>query len=72
MKQSVINVALKTLQKQDWESVFTTLHFRIGPMAILVLLHEAVPPTFYNKIAPMVVCLWLRNRMRTKTKICHV
>jgi len=39
----VIGVALKTtLKKQDWEFVFTTLHFHIGPMTILVL-HRAVP-----------------------------
>jgi len=43
---------LKIPLKQDWESVLTKFHFRVGPMIILVL-HQAVPPTFYNKIAPM-------------------
>ena len=48
----MINVALKTPQKQDWESVFTTLHFRIGLMAALVSLHQAVPPHFTTKLRP--------------------
>jgi len=39
MKQSVISVALKTPLKQDWECVFTKLHFRISPMTLLVLHH---------------------------------
>ena len=34
--------------------MFTKLHFRIGTMNILVL-RQAVPPTIYNKIAPMGV-----------------
>jgi len=29
-------------------------------MTILVL-HQAVSPTFYNKIAPMAMCMNLRN-----------
>jgi len=41
-------------------------HFCIDPIAILVS-HQAVPPTFYNKIAPML--LWelaagLKTRLR--------
>jgi len=56
IKQSVISVALKTSLKKDWESVFTKLHFRIGPITILVS-HQVVPPTFYNKIAPMIVLI---------------
>jgi len=48
----VIGVALKnTSKKQDWETVFTQLHFCIGPMAILVL-HQAVPPYFTTKLRP--------------------
>jgi len=43
-----------TSKKQDWESVFTKRHFRIGPIAVLVL-HQAVSPTFHNKIALMSV-----------------
>jgi len=52
IKQSVINVVLKTLLKSKIGNlVFTKLRFRIGPMNILVL-HQAVPPTFYNKLRP--------------------
>jgi len=41
-----------TSKKQDWEYIVTKLHFRIGPMTMLVL-YQGVPPPFYNKIAPM-------------------
>jgi len=52
IKQSVIGVALKIpLKKQDWEFVFTKLHFRIGPMTTLVL-HQAAPPHFTTKLRP--------------------
>jgi len=43
------------------EFVFTKLHFRIGPMTILVL-HQAVLPTFYNKIAPMLITHFLMQK----------
>ena len=42
----------KKLLKSDWEYVYIKRHFFTDPMSILVS-HQAVPPTFYNKIAPM-------------------
>jgi len=48
----VISVALRTPLKTRL-GILIKLHFRIIPIAILVL-HQVVPPTFYNKIAPMI------------------
>jgi len=45
--------AVQLFKEHDWESVFVKLHFCIDPMTILVS-HQAAPPTFYNKIAPML------------------
>jgi len=54
ISKSFVGIVLlwKHLYKARLESVFTKLHFRIGWMTILVL-HQAVSLTFYNKIAPM-------------------
>jgi len=51
----VISVAFQTPLKQDWESVLIKLHISIARMNILVS-HQAVHPTFCNKIAPMCLC----------------
>jgi len=50
----VISVALKTPLEMTLRICIycTKRHFYIDPMTILVS-HQAVPPTFYNKIAPM-------------------
>jgi len=50
----VISVALKIpLQiRLGICSLYIKCHFYIDPTTILVS-HQAVPPTFYNKIAPM-------------------
>jgi len=53
IKQSVLSVTLKTpLTNKIGNLYLQKLHFRIDPMTILVL-HQAVSPTFYNKIVPM-------------------
>jgi len=59
----------KHLYKQDWESVFKKLHFCIDLMTILVS-HQAAPPTFCNKIAPVYTkrCAWTLCRLRTVCK----
>jgi len=46
-----------TSEKQDWKSVFIKFHFCIDRMIILVS-QQAVPPTFCNKIAPMIFMYW--------------
>jgi len=63
IKQRMISVALKTPLKTRLGMCIYKIHFRIGPMTILVL-HQAVPPTFYNKIVPMnvttvVACIFI-------------
>jgi len=53
IKQSVISVAFETpLIDKIGSMCLQSSPFRVDPMTILVL-HQAVPPTFYNKIAPM-------------------
>ena len=50
-KQSV-TISLKTRNKIG-KMYYMKRHFCIDPMTLLVS-HQAVPPTFYNKIAPMM------------------
>jgi len=47
-------------EKQDWDSVFTKLHFRISPTTILVL-HQAVPPHDTTKLRPCPLVYILRS-----------
>ena len=68
----MISVSLKSpLKKQDWESVFTKLPFRIGSMTILVL-HQAVPPHIlqqncgHGRTCNLGVFLLQRNNNNTK------
>jgi len=50
----VISVALKTPLQIILESVYIKRHFCIHLMTMLVS-HQAILPTFYNKIAPMYI-----------------
>jgi len=52
----VISVALKTPLKTRLGIGIYKTSLPHGPMAISVL-HQAVPPTFCNKIAPMVLAI---------------
>jgi len=58
IKQSVISVALKTPLKQDWEFVFTKLHFGIGLMTILVLYQAALNILQKNCAHDTLYTLW--------------
>ena len=69
-KQSVIGVALKTPPEIKLGSVYIKRHFCIDPMTILVS-HQAVPPTFYNKIAPMNRSMEFNDAMILCIEMCQ-
>jgi len=55
-----------TSKNQDWDSVLTKLQFRIGLMTTLVL-HQAITPTFYKKLALMCTTKWNCYKLRQQT-----
>jgi len=78
-KQGVLIVALKKTLEIRWGICLYCIkrHFCIDPMTILVV-HQAVPPTFYNKFAPMGLRMRsvARNRFSIKkfsidSLVCH-
>jgi len=50
----MVSVVFKTPLETRLGICIIKFHFCTGPMTILVS-HQAVHPTFYNKIAPMVI-----------------
>jgi len=53
IKQSVIGVALKTPLKNKIGNLYLQNFTSASSQMTILVLHQADPPTFYNKIAPM-------------------